>query len=60
VFLVGKRKANRQLEKFKLRCKDNIKMNLKIIGYGHVNWIHLTQDLFHILSCELVMDFRVT
>ena len=35
-------------------------MNLKIIGYGRVNWMYLTQDRFHIFSCKLVMDFCVT
>jgi len=35
-------------------------MKLKRIGYGRLKWIHLTQNRFHIISCELVMDFRVT
>jgi len=29
---------------FAIRWEDNIRMDLREIGWGNVDWIHLTQD----------------
>ena len=42
--LVGKPEVKRILGRPRLRWKDNIKMDLKEIGCGGVNWIQLAQD----------------
>jgi hypothetical protein len=34
----------RALERPRHRCEDNIKMNIRTIGWSGVNWIHLAQD----------------
>jgi hypothetical protein len=38
--LVGKAGGKRPIRK----CKDNIKMDLRELGWGGVDWIHLTRD----------------
>jgi hypothetical protein len=42
--LVGKPEGKRLLERPRRRQKDGIKMDLREIGWGCVEWIHLTQD----------------
>jgi hypothetical protein len=42
--LVGKPEEKRPLERPRCRWKDGIKMNLKDIGRGGVEWIHMAQD----------------
>jgi hypothetical protein len=42
--LVGKPEGNRLLLRFRLRWEDNIKMDLRGIGWGGMDWIHLAQD----------------
>jgi hypothetical protein len=42
--LVGKPKGKRLLERLGHRWKDQIKMDLKGIGWEGVAWIHLAQD----------------
>jgi hypothetical protein len=42
--LVGKPKGKRPLERPRHRWEDGIKMDLKEIGWGGVEWIHLAQD----------------
>jgi hypothetical protein len=59
---VGKPEGKRPLGRYRRGCQDNIKMDLREIGWGGVDWIHLVQDrdpwrallntamnLFHIL-----------
>jgi ribosome biogenesis protein Nip4 len=41
--LVG-RSERRPLRKPRRRWEDNIKMDLREIGFGDVDWIHLAQD----------------
>jgi hypothetical protein len=42
--LVGKREGRRPLGRSRRRWEDNIKMDLREIGFGDVDWIHLAQD----------------
>jgi hypothetical protein len=41
--LVGKLKRKRPLGRPRCRWEGNIKMDLKEIGWGSVDWIHLVQ-----------------
>jgi hypothetical protein len=45
--LVGKLKGKRPLERPRHRWEDGIKMDLREIGLGDVEWIHLAQDRDH-------------
>jgi hypothetical protein len=42
--LVGRPEGRRQLGRPRHRWEDNIKMDLREIGFGNVDWIHLAQD----------------
>jgi len=42
--LVGKPEEKRPLGRPRHRWEDNIRMDLGEIGWGGVDWIHLTQD----------------
>jgi hypothetical protein len=42
--LVGRPEGRRPLGRHRRRWEDNIKMDLREIGFGDVNWIHLAQD----------------
>jgi hypothetical protein len=42
--LVGRPERRRPLERRRRRWEDNIKMDLREIGFGDVDWIHLAQD----------------
>jgi hypothetical protein len=42
--LVGRPEGRRPLGKPRRRWEDNIKMDLRQIGFGYVDWIHLSQD----------------
>jgi hypothetical protein len=42
--LVGKPEGKRPLKRPRRRWEDGIKMNLREIGWGGVEWIHLAQD----------------
>jgi hypothetical protein len=41
--ILGKREEKRPLFKISLRCKDNIKLDLKLIFCGGVYWKRLAQ-----------------
>jgi hypothetical protein len=41
---VGEPEGKRSLERPRLRWEDGIKMDLKEVGWGGVEWIHLAQD----------------
>jgi hypothetical protein len=43
-FSVGKPERKRQLERPRHSLKGNIKMNLREIGWGGMDWIHRAQD----------------
>jgi hypothetical protein len=42
--LVGRPEGRRPLERPRRRWEDNIKMHLREIGFGDVDWIHWAQD----------------
>jgi hypothetical protein len=42
--LVGKPEGNRPLERLRRRWEEGIKMDLREIVWGGVEWIHLAQD----------------
>jgi hypothetical protein len=42
--LVGKPEGRRPLGRPRLRGEDNIRMNLREVGCGCVDWIELAQD----------------
>jgi ribosomal protein L30/L7E len=42
--LVRKPEGKRPLERLKCTREDNIKMDLKGLGLGDMNWIYVTQD----------------
>jgi len=39
--LVGKPEGKRPLGRYRCKCEDNIRMDLKQIGWRVVDWIHL-------------------
>jgi hypothetical protein len=41
---VGRPEGRRPLGRHRRRWEDNIKMDLREIGFGDVDWIHLAQD----------------
>jgi hypothetical protein len=44
---VGKLEGKRRLGRPRRRWEDNIKMDLREIGWGGMDWIHLAQDRDH-------------
>ena len=42
--LVGKPEGKRPLGRPKRRWVDNIRMDLKEVGFGYMDWIELAQD----------------
>jgi hypothetical protein len=58
--LVGKPKGKRPVERPRRRWEDRLKMDLREIGWGCVEWIHLAQDRDRWLSLvNAVMKFSV-
>jgi hypothetical protein len=43
--LVVESEGKRSLGRPRLRWKDNIKIDLREVGFGDVDWIHLAQDM---------------
>jgi hypothetical protein len=58
--LVGKPEGKRPVGRPRRRWEDNIKMDLKEVGYEGVDWIELAQDrdMWRALV-NAVMNFRV-
>jgi hypothetical protein len=58
--LVGKPKEKRPLGRPRRRWKDNIRMDLKRIRWGGMDWIDLAQDRDHWRALvNTVMNLRV-
>jgi hypothetical protein len=58
--LVGKPKGKRPLERPRHRWEDGIKMDLREIGWGGVEWIHMAQDRDRWQAVmNMVMNLRV-
>jgi hypothetical protein len=58
--LVGKPEGKRPLGRPRCRWVDNIKMNLREIGWDGMDWIDLAQDKDQLRAVvNTVMNFRV-
>jgi hypothetical protein len=58
--LVGKPEGRRPLERPRRRWEDDIKMDLKEVGWGCMDWTNLTQDRDRWrVFVNAVMNFRV-
>jgi hypothetical protein len=58
--LVGRPEVRRPLGRPRRRWKDNIKMDLREIGFGDVDWIHLAEDRGRLrVLVNTVMNLRV-
>jgi hypothetical protein len=58
--LVGKPERKRPLGRPRCRWVGNVKMNLREIGWGGMDWIDLAQDRDHWMALvNTVMKFRV-
>ena len=59
--LVGKPEGKRPLERPRRRWVDNIRMDLREVGCGYVDWIGLAQDRDSWRTLvSAVMNFRVS
>jgi hypothetical protein len=59
-WLGGLKATGRPLGRPRRRWEDNIKMDLREIGFGDVDWIHLAQDRDRWLALvNTVMNLRV-
>jgi hypothetical protein len=60
--LVGKTEGKKPLERPRRRWVDNIRMDLREVGWGDVNWIGLAQDRnrWRALSCEFGIEPSVS
>jgi hypothetical protein len=57
---VGKPEGRRPLERPRRRWEDNIKMDLREVGWGGMDWINLAQDLDRWRALvNAVMNLRV-
>jgi hypothetical protein len=58
--LVARPEGRRPLGRPRRRWEDNIKMDLREIGFGGVDWIHWAQDRDRWRALvNMVMNFRV-
>jgi hypothetical protein len=58
--LVGRPEGRRPLGRPRLRWEDNIKMDLREIGFGDADWIHWAQDRARLrVLVNTVMNLRV-
>jgi hypothetical protein len=56
--LVGRPEGRRSLGRPSRRWEDNIKMDLREVGFGDVDWIHLDRDRWRALV-NTVKNLRV-
>jgi hypothetical protein len=58
--LVGRPEGTRPLGRPRRRWEDNIKMDLREIGFGYVDWIHWAKDRDRCWALvNTVMNLRV-
>jgi hypothetical protein len=59
--LVGRSVGKRPLRRYRCRWEDNIRTDLKEIGWEDVDWMHLTHDTDQWRALEnAVMNLRVS
>jgi hypothetical protein len=59
--LIGKPEGKKPFGRHGRRWEDNIKMDLREIGFGGVDWINLTQDGDRLRTLvNTVMNLRVS
>jgi hypothetical protein len=57
---VGKPEGKRTIGRPRRRWEDNITMDLKEIGWGGLDWIHVAQDRDQLTAVvDMVMKLRV-
>jgi hypothetical protein len=60
IILIGRPEGRRPLGRTRCRWEDNIKMDLREIGFGDVDWIHWAQDWDRWQAfVNMVMNLRV-
>jgi hypothetical protein len=58
--MMGKPEGKRPLGRPRRRWVDNIKMDLRVIGWDSMDWIHLVQDRDQLRALvNTVMSLRV-
>jgi hypothetical protein len=58
--LMGDPEGKRPLGRPRRRWEDNVKINFREVGWGGMNWIHLSQDRDHWRALvTAVMNIRV-
>jgi hypothetical protein len=57
--LVGRQNVEGPLRRPRRRWEDNIKMDLREIGWGGMDWIHVAQDGDYWAVVIMVMNLRV-
>jgi hypothetical protein len=58
--LVGKLEGKRQLVRTRCRGEDNIRKDLREIGWEDVDWIHLAQDRYQWRALvNMAMNLRI-
>jgi hypothetical protein len=58
--LVGKSEGKRPLRRQRLRLVNNIKVDLREIGWSGVDWTDLDQDRYHWrVFMKMIMNLRV-
>jgi hypothetical protein len=59
--LAGRPEGKKRLGRPRRRCKDNIKLDIKDIGFDGTNWIQLAQDRVQWWDfVNTVMNLRVS
>ena len=59
--LVGKPESRRALGRPRRRWEDNVKMDVRNVDWGHMDWIDLVQDRGRWRAVvKAVMNFRVS
>jgi hypothetical protein len=51
--LVSKTEGKRPCERFRHRWEDNVRMDLREIGWEGVDWMHLSEDNY---QCQTLMN----
>jgi hypothetical protein len=59
-FFIGKHEGKRPVERLRCRWEDNIRMDLREIGWGGMNQINLLQDRDQwLVVVSMIMNFQI-